>query len=101
MEKIFLNNTNLHYALAGHLDYHIDIGPVRELFFVQTIKNAGYEIFHSKKGDYSVKKFLFEIGGKNKTLTQIKDEKNAWLILDDITSPAHKRLPLYYFGFLY
>jgi len=45
------------------------------------IKNAGYHIFYSKKGDFEVGDYIFEIGGKNKTMKQIKDAgENAYLV---------------------
>lgn len=100
-EKIFLNNTNLQYAIKGQLGTTIDQGNIRELFFVQTVKNTGLEIFHPKNGDYSIDGYLFEIGGKNKTRFQIKDSQNAFVVKDDILIPQHGVIPLMYFGFLY
>lgn len=100
-EKIFLNNTNLQYALEGHLGSTMEIGTIRELFFIQATKNAGLEIFNGKKGYYQIKDFIFEIGGKNKTHTQIKGETSAFLVKDDILISKTKEIPLIYFGFLY
>ncbi len=91
-EKIFLNNTNLQYALEGNLGTKIEIGTIRELFFIQATKNAGLDVFHNKKGDFQIKEFIFEIGEKNKTKTQVKDET---------LTAKQKEIPLVYFGFLY
>ena len=56
----------------------------------------------SKKGDFLVdKKFLFEIGGKNKTFKQIKDVENSYLVIDTDSTENEKKLPLWFFGFLY
>ncbi len=100
-EKAFLSNTNLHYALQSNALKDDGLGTIRELFFVQSIKGAGLEILHSKAGDYQIDDAVFEIGGKNKTTTQIKGQKNAFLVKDDILLPSHKTIPLPYFGFIY
>lgn len=100
-EKIFLNNTNLQYALEGHLGSNIEIGTIRELFFIQSTKNAGIEVFHNKKGDYQIENHIFEIGGKNKTHAQIKGETSAFLVKDDTFLSKKGEIPLVYFGFLY
>jgi len=44
---------------------------------------------------------LFEIGGKNKSLKQVKDIAHAYLILDDIENGVFNQIPLWLFGFLY
>ena len=100
-EKVFLNNTNLHYAIGNHLAKPIEIGAVRELCFIQFIKNAGFDIFCDKHGDYYVDQTVYEVGGKNKTRDQIKNIKNAFLVKDDILLPSAGVIPLLYFGFLY
>jgi len=100
-EKIFLDNTNLQYALEGRLGVTIELGAVRELFFIQMVKNAGMEVFHNKKGDYQIQKYLFEIGGKNKTRAQLKGESDTFLVKDDILVSQRGEIPLMYFGFLY
>jgi len=100
-EKIFLSNTNLQYALEGRVQGSIDIGTIRELFFIQSIKYAGNELFHSKQGDYSVFDYVFEVGGKNKTAKQIKHVENSFLVKDDLLISSKRDIPLFYFGFLY
>lgn len=100
-EKIFLNNTNLQYALEGHIQAKVDLGSIRELFFIQSLQCAGLTPNHSKKGDYLVDDYTFEVGGKSKTTQQIKGLKNAFLVQDDITLPTQKGRPLWCFGFLY
>jgi hypothetical protein len=55
-----------------------------------------------KKGDFLVNgKYLFEIGGKNKSSKQITDSTQAWVVKDDIEYPIGKSIPLWLFGFLY
>ncbi len=100
-EKIFLNNTNLQYALEGRVQGAIDLGSIRELFFIQSLKQAGIEVFHSKQGDYTVLEHVFEIGGKNKTTKQIKHVHQSFLVKDDLLVSTKREIPLFYFGFLY
>src|SRR5262249_23054114 len=66
-EKIFLNNTTLHCAINSFLGANDEIGTQRELFFVQSIMNAGILVFTNDYADFQTKNYLFEIGGKNKT----------------------------------
>lgn len=100
-EKIFLNNTNLQYALEGRVQGAIDLGSIRELFFIQSIKQTGIELFHSKQGDYTVLDHVFEISGKNKTAKQIKHLARSFLVKDDLLISSRREIPLFYFGFLY
>ena len=100
-EKVFLDNTNLHYALGEHRANHIDLGAIRELSFIQATKNAGLEVFHSKQGDYKIENFTFEIGGKNKTRKQIAGIENAVIVKDDTVTAVKGMLPLLFLGFLY
>jgi hypothetical protein len=46
-------------------------------------------------------KYTFEIGGKNKDFTQIKDLKNSFLAVDNIEIGVGNKIPLWLFGFLY
>ena len=43
----------------------------------------------------------FEVGGKNKDSSQIKNIENAWLALDNIEIGQGNRIPLWLFGYLY
>ncbi|BDD02488.1 hypothetical protein [Persicobacter psychrovividus] len=96
-EKIYFENTNLAYALSSEPE----IGNVRETFFLNAMKNAGLAVNESKKSDFLVsRKWTFEIGGRNKTLQQIKGLENAFNVQDGITRGALQALPLWAFGFL-
>lgn len=97
-EKIYLNNTNLLYALA---EQQVDIGNVRETFFLSQL-NAVSNITMPKQGDFFVDNtFIFEVGGKDKSRKQIAGMKNAWIVKDDLEFPVGNELPLWMFGFLY
>jgi len=100
--KIFLNNTTLLYALAKFTGGQATKGIERELFFFQSVVDAGKEVFYSKVGDFSVENNIFEIGGKKKNSRQIRETaQTAYLVKDDILFPHGNVLPLHYFGFLY
>lgn len=99
--KVFIENTTLLTALNSYLGEILAVGTVRELFFLQSTSNANLAVFYSKLGDYTVENKYFEIGGKNKTHTQLKDKKDAFVVKDDILYPSQNTLPLYLFGFLY
>ena len=100
-EKVFLNNTNLHYALNNRLSPDVEVGTIRELFFIQSLTNAGVDIFYSPQGDYLANNTVFEIGGKNKKNTQLTGQTNGLLVKDDILCSSRGVIPLLYFGFLY
>lgn len=100
-EKIFLNNTNLQFAIEGNIATNIEIGTIRELFFIQAVSQAEQKVFHSKKGDYTVGEYTFEVGGKNKTTQQIQGINKAFLVKADILLSGPREIPLMLFGFLY
>ncbi len=95
-EKIYLNNTNLHYAYCSKRN----IGTIRELFFASMLD--GFNITVHKKADFILNdKYVFEMGGKNKTKKQIYNTENSYLVLDDIEIGIDNKIPLWLFGFLY
>ncbi len=105
-EKLFMQNTNISYALTSK----IDSGSAREAFFVNQIKNyyasqnlfIDEAIYASKKGDFLVNDtYTFEVGGKNKSFKQIKDMNNSFVASDDIEIGFGNKIPLWLFGFLY
>lgn len=99
-EKLFLNNTNLIFALSRTAN---EVGTVRETFFANQFKNLNaHEIHLAEKGDFLIdRKHVFEIGGKGKPTNQIKGLKNAYVVRDDIEAGGLNIIPLYLFGLLY
>lgn len=96
-EKIYLNNTNLMYALTAR----VDKGNLRETFFFNQL-NAMYTTRMPQKGDFFVDgKYLFEVGGKGKTFDQIKEVPDSYLAVDDVEYGHKNRIPLWMFGLLY
>lgn len=97
-DKLFINNPNLQYALGNQ---NSNIGSIRESFFANQLKGL-HKIELPKKGDFIIdNKYIFEIGGKNKTKYQIKDLSNAFIVRDDIENGVNNIIPLWLFGFLY
>lgn len=95
-EKIYLNNTNLHYGYCREAQ----IGTIREVFFMSM--NFEHRITIPKKGDFMIDgQYLFEVGGKNKSFKQIKDMPNSFVVADDIEIGSGNKIPLWLFGFLY
>jgi len=95
-EKIYLNNTNLHYSYCDNAE----IGTIREVFFMSMLFE--HQITIPKKGDILIDNtYLFEIGGKNKKFKQIKDIPNSFLVCDDIEIGYGAKIPIWLFGFLY
>ncbi len=59
-------------------------------------------IYASDIADFQVDDYLFEIGGKNKTIQQIKKSKlSSWIVKDDILMGSQGIIPFLYFGFCY
>ncbi|SFP31477.1 ATP-binding protein [Hydrogenimonas thermophila] len=94
-EKIYLNNTNLHFCYCETQE----IGSIREVFFASMLE--GHEIYAPPKGDFTVNEYTFEVGGKNKTKKQIKNIENGFIVKDDIEIGDKNVIPLWLFGFLY
>ena len=105
-EKILLENSNLMYAITDD----VNTGALRELFFVNQIRNSGSihpQLLESGievagRGDFVVRgQHTFEIGGKGKGGKQISGIENACIVADDIEIGFRNKLPLWLFGFLY
>jgi hypothetical protein len=97
-EKIYLANPNFIYALAAD---KVDKGNLRESFFVNQL-SVGHDVRYPSSGDFLIDdKYMVEIGGRNKNISQIKGIENAYLALDDIETGSANHIPLWLFGFLY
>ena len=97
-DKIYLNNTNINFALENDKP---DIGNIRETFFFNQLQ-AVSSVTSTKKGDFKINdRYIFEIGGKNKGHEQIVGLDNAYLALDNLEYGFGNKIPLWLFGFLY
>ena len=97
-DKIWLNNSNLSFALSNGRP---DEGSLRESFLVSQL-NSFHNVSIANKGDFIVDNtYIFEVGGKNKSHSQIKGLKNAYLVKDNIETGVLNNIPLWLFGLLY
>ena len=97
-EKIYCDNANLMRSLVPRAD----IGTLRETFFVNQLRGAGHTVSSPSQGDFLVDgEWLFEVGGKGKKFTQIKDVPNSYVAYDDVEIGVGNKIPLWLFGFLY
>jgi predicted AAA+ superfamily ATPase len=96
--KIYLENTNLMYILSP---YNANVGSVRETFFANQLGNKHYLSYHETADFFVDETYSFEVGGKDKSGTQIKNLKNAFIVSDDIEYGHLNKIPLWLFGFLY
>ena len=97
IEKIYLDNTNLIYALAENRP---DIGNMRETFFLSQMKIRN-KIVASEKSDFEIDGYTFEVGGSGKQQKQIQDIEKAYIVKDDIEYGYNNIIPLWHFGFNY
>jgi hypothetical protein len=86
------------YALTSSA---ANTGNIRETFFANQL-GYKHKIMYSDKGDFFVnEKYVFEIGGKDKSMKQIQGIENAFIAADDIEYGFQNKIPLWLFGFLY
>ncbi len=97
VDKIYLDNTNLIYALATSTP---NIGNIRETFFFNQMR-VKYDIASSKVGDFQIGEHTFEVGGKNKGQNQIRNTKGGFIVKDNIEYGSANIIPLWHFGLTY
>lgn len=96
-KKIYLDNTNLMNALGGKMSK----GTQRETFFANQV-GAVATLLMPKQGDFMADgKYLFEVGGMQKTFDQIADLPDSYLAIDNVEVGNGNRIPLWLFGCLY
>ncbi len=96
-DKLYLANPNLFNALCLEQDK----GTIRETFFVSLL-SYNHRLHYLDKGDFLIdEKYVFEIGGRKKDYSQIKELKNSYLAIDDVEIGFERKIPLWLFGFLY
>jgi predicted AAA+ superfamily ATPase len=97
VEKIYLDNPNLMYAIGSNAT---EIGNVRETFFLNQMK-LDKTVYSHKNADFQIDDLIFEVGGKNKTKKQIAGLSEAYLVKDDIVFGYQNTIPLWHFGMSY
>ncbi len=96
--KVYLDNTNLLYALA---EGPVDTGNLRETFFLSQVA-ATARVSMPPKGDFLVNgTWTFEVGGKGKGSRQLEGVPHAFVVKDDVEHASGHHLPLWMFGMLY
>lgn len=97
-EKIYLDNTNLLYALTTS---NINDGNKRETFFANQVA-MNHTLTIPPKGDFLVDNIhTFEIGEKNKNYDQIKDIPDSYVVFDNAETGFGNKIPLWLFGMMY
>jgi len=97
VDKVYLDNTNLIFNLVGDKS---NIGNIRETFFFNQMRVKN-EVVSSKKADFVIDNYTFEIGGKNKPQKQIEKDGKSFVVKDDIEFAYLNVIPLWTFGFNY
>ena len=97
-QKVYLENTNIIYSLAFQ---NINTGNLRETFFANQLRTK-HKVYTAENGDFMIDgNIVFEVGGKSKSNSQIKNTENAYIAADDIETGFANKIPLWLFGFLY
>lgn len=97
VEKLYLDNTNLIYALATD---NAVIGNVRETFFFNQMRVLN-DVTSSSVSDFEIGGRTFEIGGRKKGQKQIEAAAEGYVVKDDIESGYANVIPLWAFGLNY
>lgn len=97
VDKIYLDNTNLIYALGMEQS---NIGNVRETLFMNQTR-VNYSVITSSVSDFEIDGITFEVGGKNKKQRQIAGLERAYIVKDDIEQGYLNVIPLWMLGLLY
>jgi uncharacterized protein len=96
-DKIFLENTNLSYALKQTPD----VGSIRETLVMNQLTNAGLDVVLPESGDFLANGLHIEVGGKNKSSKQLVGIEESIVAADDIEIGYGNKVPLWLLGFLY
>ncbi len=97
VDKVYLDNTNIIYNLVGN---NSNVGNARETFFFNQMRVRN-EVISSKKADFLIDKYTFEVGGKNKQQNQIEKDGKSFIVQDDIEYGYLNVIPLWAFGLNY
>ena len=97
VDKVYLDNTNIIFNLVGDKS---NVGNLRETFFFNQMRVKN-EIISSRKADFVINNYTFEIGGKNKQQAQIEKDGKSFVVKDDIEYGYLNVIPLWAFGLNY
>ncbi len=97
VDKVYLENTNIIFNLVGDKS---NVGNIRETFFFNQMR-VNNDVTSSKKADFVIDNYTFEVGGKNKQSKQIEKDGNSFLVKDEIEFGYRNVIPLWAFGVNY
>jgi hypothetical protein len=97
VDKVYLDNTNIIFNLGGDKS---NVGNIRETFFFNQMRVKN-EVISSKKADFIIDNYTFEVGGKNKQQKQIEKDGKSFAVKDDIEFGYLNVIPLWAFGLNY
>lgn len=97
VEKVYLDNTNLLYALGGS---SVDVGTARETFFFNQMR-VNNAVASSPRSDFEIEGMTFEVGGRSKGQDQLRGVDNGFVVKDDIEHGYGNVVPLWTFGLNY
>jgi len=97
VDKVYLDNSNIIFNLVGDKS---NAGNLRETFFLNQMRVYN-EVISSKKVDFVIGMYTFEVGGKNKKQNQINKDDKSFIVKDDIEFGYQNVIPLWAFGFNY
>jgi hypothetical protein len=97
-DKIFIHNTNTLCALSED----VKIGTLRECFVINQLSTKHTVEYSKEQGDFKVDgKWIFEVGGADKSFEQIADVPNSYILADALEFPVGKKLPIWLMGMTY
>jgi len=97
VDKVYLDNTNIIFNLVGDKS---NVGNIRETFFFNQMRVKN-DVISSKKADFVIDNYTFEIGGKNKQQKQIEKNGKSFVVKDEIEFGYRNVIPLWAFGMNY
>jgi hypothetical protein len=97
-DKIYIQNTNTLCALSED----VKIGTLRECFVLNQLSTKHTVEYSKTQGDFKVDgKWIFEVGGADKSFEQIADVANSYILADAMEMPVGKKLPIWLVGMTY
>ncbi|MGC9385962.1 MAG: ATP-binding protein [Hydrogenovibrio sp.] len=96
-DTLYLYHPNLFSALC----LAPEIGTLREAFFASQL-GRNHRVEFCDQGDFLIDEtFVFEIGGRGKDFSQLKNQtRPSYLALDGMEVGSEPKIPLWLFGFL-
>jgi len=98
-DKLLFDNTNILNAYAKEYKIETEIGTIRETFFASCF-GGDLILYYSDIGDFKVDKYIFEVGGKNKSFKQIEGIEDSFLVVDVDFTTHSKKIPLWVFSLM-